>query len=164
MCLPDEKIQSHLFHIVVEPDELTAEIYTHDRQLCKSWSLSEGRQRVDAEYSYNFDDLVPDTTSHCMLLHDETTHKERTTMGEMEVMRLRVEREKEEMRLQVEREKEEMRLQVEREKEEMRLQMEREKREIRLEMEREEYSEEDGEKLAQKQDKLVLRRSKKRKR
>ncbi|KAI9685635.1 MAG: hypothetical protein M1820_010769 [Bogoriella megaspora] len=37
---------SHLFHVVIEPDEFTAEFYTHDLKLLRSWSLGEGRTRL----------------------------------------------------------------------------------------------------------------------
>ncbi|KAF2732460.1 hypothetical protein EJ04DRAFT_395383, partial [Polyplosphaeria fusca] len=44
----DTTVQSHLFHVVIEPEKMSAEIYTHDKQLLRSWSLSEGRQQKNS--------------------------------------------------------------------------------------------------------------------
>ena len=112
---------------------MIAEIYTYEKELYKSWSLSEGRQRVNAEDIYGLNDASIAT-------EDESTRTEQTLMREVEIMRRHTRRENEEMKekwLQLERDREEMRLQLEREKEEMRLQMERERKEMRLQMERE---------------------------
>lgn len=107
---------------------MTAEIYTHDKQLHKAWSLSEGRQRINTDDLYDFNDPVSDTANCSTPLQDEPTQREGELIAEMQEMRLQMEREKE-MRLQLEREKEEMRLQIERK--------------------------EDQEEIAQEQDKLV---------
>ena len=122
---------------------MVAEIYSHDKQLQKSWSLSEGRQRTDTDV---FSDL--NTANHGTGLTNGSNQGEPAIVEELRVMRLQMEREKE-MRLQVEREKEEMRLQIERERKGMRLRTEQE---------------ENRDNPAQEQDKLVLRRDRKRKR
>lgn len=138
---------------------MTAEIYTHNGQLQKSWSLSEGRQRIIAEDFYDFSDTVSDTTSHGMPSQLELTQRERAMMGKLEEMERQIERQQEERRLQMEQVKEDMKLQMEREKEELRLQMEREKEEFRLQMEQKE----DREKIAPEQGNLRPVRGRKRK-
>ena len=42
----DTESASHLFYVVIEPDDFTAEFYTHDLKLLRSWSLGEGRTRL----------------------------------------------------------------------------------------------------------------------
>lgn len=154
---------------MIEPDELTAEIYTYDKQLHKSWSLSEGRRRITED----FNDSVFETDNHSMPLQDEPTQKERGMMAEIERMKLQMERErqeKEEMRLRIKREEQEkeamrlqveramkMRLQMERKIENMQLQMEREKGDRRLQVEKEE-EEEDQEMIIQDQNEFGKRK------
>ncbi|KAL9615668.1 MAG: hypothetical protein Q9160_009346 [Pyrenula sp. 1 TL-2023] len=119
--IKDEEIRSHVFHVVVEPDELTAEIYSHDKQLYKSWSLSEGRQRVNAIELSNSSGFVFNTDNGTMPMRDDSTQREQIPMEELKEARLQVERERE-MRIQTERKIKEM----ERENKEMRLKIERE--------------------------------------
>lgn len=124
---------------------MTAEIYTYDKQLHKSWSLSEGRQRFNAEDLYDFNDLDSDTANLGMPSQDGPTQRNQAKMEEADDLKLQME----EMRRQMEREREEMRLQMEREREKMRLRM---------------GQGENGEEIAQVQDELVPREGRKRKR
>ncbi|KAL9080215.1 MAG: hypothetical protein Q9157_000998 [Trypethelium eluteriae] len=103
----DEKIQSHVFHVVIEPDESVAEVYTYDKQLHKSWSLGEGRQRFNADDFADFIDQSSDADDDCMPLQDEPTQRERAMIGEIEKMKRQRERElKERERERQEREQE----------------------------------------------------------
>ncbi|KAL1618080.1 hypothetical protein SLS56_010705 [Neofusicoccum ribis] len=159
--IQDEKIKSHLFQVVIEPEELTAEIYTHDMQLCKAWSLSEGKQRVNTDF-YGFNNPVPNTTDGGVPLHEPTQEREGTTV-EIEEMRLQVE----EMKREMERKREQREQEREREMEEMKREMERRVEEREREMEKiklQREQEEDREEMAQEQDKPVLGRGRKRKR
>ncbi|KAF2737114.1 hypothetical protein EJ04DRAFT_390669, partial [Polyplosphaeria fusca] len=73
--LTDTTVQSHLFHVVVEPDKMSAEIYTHDKQLRSSWSLSEGRRRKDSDALFEPDEFLSGA--------DETAEEKRV-MEELE--------------------------------------------------------------------------------
>lgn len=164
--LPDEKVLPHLFHVVIEPDKLTAEIYTHDKQLHKAWSLSEGRQRVGMD-DLHIDDTASDTSNDYMSSLNTLTAREQALLGQLrkqtkreQEIRFQVEQEtrlqvEQEMRLQAERE---IKHWIEREREEMRLQMERERGNMRLQRQQEK----DSDDMAQEQSNVLLKPGKKR--
>ncbi|KAF2785826.1 hypothetical protein K505DRAFT_196452, partial [Melanomma pulvis-pyrius CBS 109.77] len=79
----DERIHSNLFHVVIEPNEMSAEIYTHDKQLHTSWSLSEGRQRKNSDDFFGLNESLSDADSERMLAQDEPTERERAMMEAM---------------------------------------------------------------------------------
>ncbi|KAI9695365.1 MAG: hypothetical protein M1820_008660 [Bogoriella megaspora] len=136
--IEDEKVRSHLFHLVIEPDKQAAEIYTHDMQLYKSWSLGEGRQRSDAEEFPDFD--PPDDHLDRLLVERKLTTQENHMLGQMSQKVLKIEQQKElsikETRQQT---KAQMEQQNEQEKEDLRRQMEQqneqEKEDLRRQME-----------------------------
>lgn len=123
---------------------MTAEIYTHDKQLFKAWSLSEGRQRVNTGF---YDSNGP--ASNGMPLQGETTQSKEEISTEMEGVVFQGKQEREEMMLQIERKDEEIRL--------LRLQIERERKKKRLQKEQDQ----DREDIVQEQNKPVLKKSKK---
>jgi hypothetical protein len=82
----DEEIQSHVFRAVVEPDELIAEIYSYHKKLQKSWSLSEGRQRIDPDDWYNNNNLVSNSDDAFMPLQGQSTEREQAMMEQMREM------------------------------------------------------------------------------
>lgn len=131
----DERIQSHVFHVVIDSEEMSAEIYTHDKQLHKSYSLSEGRQRCqNSDDGFNFDASLSDADSQGVPPQIEPTEKESAMMERMKDMEERVktmeEREKmmEEREKQMEKEMEEQ----EKEIEDLRLQAGQEREGISL--------------------------------
>ncbi|KAH7038893.1 hypothetical protein B0J12DRAFT_764734 [Macrophomina phaseolina] len=132
--IKDEQIKSHLFHIVVEPEEFTAEIYTHDIQLCQAWSLSEGRQRASTEF-YDFNDAVSDTANCAAPLQDEPTQRRDGTTVEMEERERRMEEREREMDRRMEEREREMERRMEEREREMERQMEGRERERERQME-----------------------------
>ncbi|KAF2736795.1 hypothetical protein EJ04DRAFT_595567, partial [Polyplosphaeria fusca] len=66
----DTTVQSHLFHVVIEPEKMSAEIYTHDKQLLRSWSLSEGRQQKNSDGVLNFNESVSGAENEGMPTQD----------------------------------------------------------------------------------------------
>ncbi|KAF2726700.1 hypothetical protein EJ04DRAFT_530052, partial [Polyplosphaeria fusca] len=91
----------HLFHVVIEPEEMSAEIYTHEKQFCKSLSLGEGRRRKESDSFLDKDETFPDAGSERMPPQDEPTERERAMMEQMKEMYEEMERLREETRLHV---------------------------------------------------------------
>ncbi|KAF2728289.1 hypothetical protein EJ04DRAFT_556846 [Polyplosphaeria fusca] len=79
----------HLFHVVIEPEEMSAEIYTHEKQFCKSLSLGEGRRRKESNSFLNKDETLPDAGSERMPPQDEPTERERAMMEQLKEMKER---------------------------------------------------------------------------
>ncbi|KAI9666281.1 MAG: hypothetical protein M1821_004216 [Bathelium mastoideum] len=140
-----------------EPDELTAEVYTHDIQLHQRWSLGEGRQRSSADDFYYFDkfDEKPENVFD-RLLKEGLTPREQDMWEQIRHMKLQMlaekEREKKETRHQT-------KLQIEdqmkaREKE-MKDQMEAREKEMKDQMEAREKNVEAQEKEIEAQKKEI---------
>ena len=55
-----------MFHVVIEPDEFTAEFYTHDLKLLRSWSLGEGRKRLYARDEFDIEIKEPVPTQRAL--------------------------------------------------------------------------------------------------
>ncbi|KAI9685393.1 MAG: hypothetical protein M1822_004524 [Bathelium mastoideum] len=151
------RVRSHVFHVVIEPDELTAEVYTHDIQLHQRWSLGEGRQRSSADDFYYFDkfDEKPENVFD-RLLKEGLTPREQDMWEQIRHMKLQMlaekEREKKETRHQT-------KLQIEdqmkaREKE-MKDQMEAREKEMKDQMEAREKNVEAQEKEIEAQKKEI---------
>jgi len=89
---------------------MSAEIYTHDKQLCRSWSLSEGRQRKNSDGLFNFDKRVSGAENEKMPTKDELEQKEH--MLEEQLKEIKGKRRKiEEREEEIKRAKEETQLQ-----------------------------------------------------
>ncbi|KAL9085468.1 MAG: hypothetical protein Q9165_007618 [Trypethelium subeluteriae] len=86
--IQDASIQSHVLLVVVEPDEYTAEIYTHDKQLRKTLTLGEGRLQNHTDY---FEGLTFGTADSLASLQDRSTANERHSTGELERMKVQME-------------------------------------------------------------------------
>jgi hypothetical protein len=142
----DKKIQSHFFHVVIEPNEFAAEIYTYDTQLVKSLSLGEGRQRANIYDFLGSNNQLPQTEARASPLQDETLLRAQATTDEVKKLKQEMQRKDEEMKRKDEemnRKDEEMLL--------LRLQMQKEREEMRLQM----HPNTDRNELIQEQDKLI---------
>jgi len=104
--------------VVVEPDKMSAEIYSHDKQLCRSWSLSEGRQRKNSDGLFNFDKRVSGAENGKMPTRDELEQKKHMLeeqLKEIEGKKRKIEGKKrkiEEREEEIKRAKEETQLQL----------------------------------------------------
>ena len=137
----DQRIQSHIFHVVIDSIKSSADIYTYNKELYKAWSLSEGRQRSSTE------DLVESNAD---------SHIERTPAeNEMDAKEVEIK----ELKRQVEQGKQ-MQQRLEQEKQEMEQQMEVERLEVRLRMNQEQNQKEE---TIEASEKLAGARGKKRK-
>jgi hypothetical protein len=149
----DKKIQSHFFHVVIEPNEFAAEIYTYDTQLVKSLSLGEGRQRANTYDFLGSNNQLPQTEARASPLQDETLLRAQATTDEVKKLKQEMQRKDEEMKRkdeEMKRKDEEMK----RKDEEMlllRLHMQKEREEMRLQM----HPNTDRSELIQEQDKLI---------
>ena len=90
-----------MFHVVVEPNESTAEFYTHDLKLLDSWSLGEGRKRHHREDEFDIPIEEPTPTPHelrmkldAMRFRNEV-NEERAQYAEKQVQLLKQELEQE---------------------------------------------------------------------
>ncbi|KAF2868149.1 hypothetical protein BDV95DRAFT_500997 [Massariosphaeria phaeospora] len=114
-------IHSKLFHVVIEPDKLSAQIYTYDKQLHTTWSLGEGRQRKNLDDFCGIEESLSDaeskkipTQNELMLIEEMNEIMERG-VGREKAMRERERQhmeEIEELRRQIEQMKEGSRLRV----------------------------------------------------
>ena len=116
--------------MVIEPDEQSAEIYTHDKQLLQFWSLNEQRRRGNSDNFFNADASLADAENAMTPTQVEQPESERATMKELEDMRKELEeanKEREKEKKEWEKKKKEM----EKEKKELKRELEKEKKERR---------------------------------
>jgi hypothetical protein len=140
---------------------MSAEIYTHDKQLHSSWPLSEGRQRTDSGYS-DLNESLRDADSERITTQDETTEKKRAQMEEPRKVKLRESEREEELkklRLGMEQRDEELK-QRDEELKKLRLEVEQVRERLRRQAERDENRAE----MTQVHDMSVKERARKRKR
>ncbi|KAF2872276.1 hypothetical protein BDV95DRAFT_593681 [Massariosphaeria phaeospora] len=139
--ISDKTTQSNLFHVIIEPDKLSAEIYTHDKQLHMSWSLSEGRQRKNLDDFCGIDESLSNEDSERMLTQEDLIEDNHAMTEVIEWMKEREEEREKEMKEREkemkEREKEMKEREEEREKEMKEREEEREKEMKEREEERE---------------------------
>jgi hypothetical protein len=135
----DKKIQSHFFHVVIEPNEFVAEIYTYDTQLVKPLSLGEGRQRANTYDFLGSNNQLPQTEARPSPSQEETMLRVQATTNNLKKLKQEIQRKDKE----VKRKDKEMLL--------LKLQMQKEKEEMRLQMQ----SDNDRSEPIQEQDKLI---------
>lgn len=128
-----------------------AEVYTYDKQLHKTLSLSEGRQGTNVRDFYEFNDPVPGTEMGSSTLQVEQTKDKQVMRETREEIRLQIEKE---IRPQIE---EEVRLRIEKE-------MKQEKEKTDRKKKKKTGLKKDQNERVKKQKKLVLDRGRIRKR
>ncbi|KAF2106486.1 hypothetical protein BDV96DRAFT_607363 [Lophiotrema nucula] len=106
--IQDEQMRSHFFHVVYDPTKTSVEIYTHNKELHKTWSLSEGRQRVIND---DLIDLEANSDSGRMSTPDERMSKEAAMSAEIEELRREVAQERE-AKLKEKRKREQLEVQL----------------------------------------------------
>lgn len=114
--IKDERIQPHILYVVIEPEELRAEVYSHDKQLYRSWSLSEGRRRDNSGDLFRVTQQFSDADSARVPGQDEVADRDYAIIEELnnKDKRLnRAEKEMEELKLQLDRMREALQTQSE---------------------------------------------------
>ncbi|KAF2875670.1 hypothetical protein BDV95DRAFT_591127 [Massariosphaeria phaeospora] len=122
------KVQPQILHVVLDMENYTADIYTHDKQKRATLTLGEDRNRLDqAPFGSQSSDV--DTSAPQSPDRSTTTQAELEGKPNIEEREQDLERKKADMRKEIEREREEMRKGIEREREDMRKELAKEMQE-----------------------------------
>jgi hypothetical protein len=116
-------MQSRILQIAVDPNEYTAEVYTHEKQLRATLTLGEGRQRFDADEDASSSEMADEAMLQqaSAQLQDMKRQMEQQEQREQDMKR-QMEQQEQDMKWQMEQVQQDMKRQMEQMQEDMKRQ------------------------------------------